>query len=448
MKFFGTDGIRGRLGEEPITPVTVLKLGWALGRVLAERNGHRGAVIIGKDTRVSGYLLESAMEAGLISAGIDVQLLGPMPTPGIAYLTRTARAHAGVVISASHNPYYDNGIKFFSPEGEKLDDDIEGAIEAMMDEPMQTVESRQLGKARRYQDAEGRYIEFCKSTIPGRFTLEGLRIVLDCAHGASYHIAPSVLEELGATVMTIGDKPDGFNINEGFGATDTAALRQAVVAENANLGIALDGDADRLIMVDHQGNEVNGDQLILIMALARKAQGSLGGGVVGTVMTNLGMQQALEANGIEFVRAAVGDRYVLELLKQKGWQLGGESSGHIICLDKTTTGDGIIAALEILRVMLETGKSLAELASEMQICPQVMINVDVPRRFDIKADPSICEAVKKSEQVMGNNGRIVLRPSGTEPLVRVMIEGTDARQVRSECEALAVVVREAVANTG
>ncbi|HBE92124.1 MAG TPA: phosphoglucosamine mutase, partial [Gammaproteobacteria bacterium] len=244
------------------------------------------------------------------------------------------------------------------------------------------------------------------------------------------------------------DKPDGFNINEGFGATDTAALRQAVVAENANLGIALDGDADRLIMVDHQGNEVNGDQLILIMALARKAQGSLGGGVVGTVMTNLGMQQALEANGIEFVRAAVGDRYVLELLKQKGWQLGGESSGHIICLDKTTTGDGIIAALEILRVMLETGKSLAELASEMQICPQVMINVDVPRRFDIKADPSICEAVKKSEQVMGNNGRIVLRPSGTEPLVRVMIEGTDARQVRSECEALAVVVREAVANTG
>lgn len=446
MKFFGTDGIRGRMGEEPITPATVLKLGWALGRVLTEENGHRGAVIIGKDTRVSGYLLESAMEAGLISAGIDVQLLGPMPTPGIAYLTRTARAHAGVVISASHNPYYDNGIKFFSPEGEKLDDDIESAIEEMMDEPMLTVESSELGKARRYQDAAGRYIEFCKSTIPGRYSLEGLRIVLDCAHGAGYHIAPLVLEELGATVITIGDEPDGFNINDGFGATDTGALRKVVVAKKADLGIALDGDADRLIMVDHQGNEVNGDQLILIMALARKAQGELVGGVVGTVMTNLGMQQALEANGIEFVRAAVGDRFVLELLKQKAWQLGGESSGHIICLDKTTTGDGIIAALEILRVMLETGKPLAELASEMQICPQVMINVDVPRKFDIKADPSICEAVKKSEQTMGSNGRIVLRPSGTEPLVRVMIEGTDEQQVRSECEALAVVVREAVAN--
>jgi phosphoglucosamine mutase len=448
MKFFGTDGIRGRMGEEPITPATVLKLGWALGKVLAERNGHRGAVIIGKDTRVSGYLLESAIEAGLISAGIDVQLLGPMPTPGIAYLTRTARAHAGVVISASHNPYYDNGIKFFSPDGEKLDDEIEGAIEAMMDEPMQTVESSELGKARRYQDAAGRYIEFCKSTIPGRYSLEGLRIVLDCAHGASYHIAPLVLDELGATVITIGDKPDGFNINDGFGATDTAALRQAVVAKKADLGIALDGDADRLIMVDQQGNEVNGDQIILIMALARKAQGSLVGGVVGTVMTNLGMQQALEAHDIDFVRAAVGDRYVLELLKEKGWQLGGESSGHIICLDKTTTGDGIIAALEILRVMLETGKSLAELAAVMQTCPQVMINVDVPRKFDIKADPSICKAVRKTEQAMGSNGRVLLRPSGTEPLVRVMIEGTDAEQVRSECEGLAVVVREAVANAG
>jgi phosphoglucosamine mutase len=446
MKFFGTDGIRGHLGEEPITPATVMKLGWALGKVLTERNGHRGSVIIGKDTRVSGYLLESAIEAGLISAGIDVQLLGPMPTPGIAYLTRTARAHAGVVISASHNPYYDNGIKFFSPAGEKLDDEIEGAIEDMMDAPMQTVESSELGKARRYQDAAGRYIEFCKSTIPGRYSLEGLRIVLDCAHGASYHIAPSVLEELGAKVIAIGDKPDGFNINAGFGATDTAAVRKTVVDEKADLGIALDGDADRVIMVDHLGQEVNGDHLILIMALARKRRGSLVGGIVGTVMTNLGMQQALEANGIEFERAAVGDRYVLERLKHKGWQLGGESSGHIICLDKSTTGDGIIAALEILRVMRDTGKSLAELALEMHTCPQVMINVEIPRRFDIATDASISEAVSRAEQALGKNGRIVLRPSGTEPLVRVMIEGTDELQVRSECEALAVVVREAVAN--
>lgn len=444
MKFFGTDGIRGRMGEEPITPSTVLKLGWALGRVLAEKNGQRGTVIIGKDTRVSGYLLESAIEAGLISAGMDVQLLGPMPTPGIAYLTRTARARAGVVISASHNPYYDNGIKFFSPDGEKLDDDIEAAIEAMMDEPMQVVDSSELGKARRYPDAAGRYIEFCKSTIPGRYSLSGLRIILDCAHGASYHIAPLVLEELGATVITIGDDPDGFNINDGYGATDTTALRQAVIEKHADIGIALDGDADRLIMVDHLGNEVNGDQLIMIMALARKLRGSLNGGVVGTVMTNLGMQQALEAHGIEFARAAVGDRYVLELLKQKGWQLGGESSGHIICLDKTTTGDGIIAALEILRVMLDTGKALAELASDMQICPQVMINVDVPRSFDIDSDESIREAVNHAEKVLGSDGRIVLRPSGTEPLVRVMIEGVDGDQVQAECEVLAGVVRQAV----
>jgi phosphoglucosamine mutase len=444
MKFFGTDGIRGRMGEEPITPATILKLGWALGRVLAEKNGHRGAVIIGKDTRVSGYLLESAIEAGLISAGTDVQLLGPMPTPGIAYLTRTARAHAGVVISASHNPYSDNGIKFFSPDGEKLDDEIEGAIEAMMEETMQTVESSELGKARRYPDAAGRYIEFCKSTIPARYTLEGLRIVLDCAHGASYHIAPLVLEELGAKVITIGDDPDGFNINAGFGATDTQALRQAVTENKADLGIALDGDADRLIMVDKLGNEVNGDQLLLIMALARKSRGSLKGGVVGTVMTNLGMQQALEAQGIEFIRAAVGDRYVLDLLKQKGWQLGGESSGHIICLDKTTTGDGIIAALEVLRVMLDTGKGLDELASAMQVCPQVMINVNVPRSFDIKSDSTICNAVKQAEKTLGSDGRIVLRASGTEPLVRVMIEGVDGQQVRSECESLAGVVREAV----
>lgn len=446
MKFFGTDGIRGRMGDEPITPATVLKLGWSLGRVLLERQDGKGSVIIGKDTRVSGYLLESAIEAGLISAGMDVQLLGPMPTPGIAYLTRTARAHAGVVISASHNPYYDNGIKFFSPAGEKLDDEIESAIEAMMDEPMQTVESSELGKARRYPDAAGRYIEFCKSTIPGHSTLEGLRIVLDCANGASYHIAPLVLAELGADVVTIGADPDGFNINDGCGATDTTLLQRTVVEQGADLGMALDGDADRLIMVDHLGNQVNGDQLILIMALARQQNGRLQGGVVGTVMTNLGMEQALAAHGIEFERAKVGDRYVLELMKNKGWQLGGESSGHIICLDKTTTGDGIIAALEVLQVMLDSGRTLAELADSMQVCPQVMINVEIPRGFDLYADAMITEAVRDAQQVLGSNGRIVLRPSGTEPLVRVMIEGTDEDQVRSHCESLANVVRQAVAS--
>jgi len=314
----------------------------------------------------------------------------------------------------------------------------------MMDQPMRTVESSELGKARRYQDAAGRYIEFCKSTIPGRSSLEGLRIVLDCAHGASYHIAPLVLEELGAGVSTIGAEPDGFNINDGFGATDTTALRTAVVEQGADLGIALDGDADRLIMVDHQGNEVNGDQLILIMALARQRHGRLQGGVVGTVMSNLGMEQALAAHGIEFVRAQVGDRYVLDLLKQRGWQLGGESSGHIICLDKTTTGDGIIAALEVLQVMLDSGQSLVELAAGMEVCPQVMINVEMPRGFDIHADRAIMAAVREVEQALGSAGRVVLRPSGTEPLVRVMIEGTDERQVRDHCEALADVVRQSV----
>lgn len=445
MKYFGTDGIRGRMGEEPITPSTVMKLGWALGNVLGRDGDSRGKIIIGKDTRVSGYLLESAMEAGLISAGVDVSLLGPMPTPGIAYLTRTARAQAGVVISASHNPYYDNGIKFFSPDGEKLPDATEQAIEEMMEAPFRTVDSRDLGKASRYPDAAGRYIEYCKATIANHVVLDGLKIVLDCANGASYHIAPSVLSELGAKLYVIGDDPDGFNINDGYGATDTRALQAAVIEHQADLGIALDGDGDRLIMVDHRGAVVNGDKLILIMALARARAGKLQGGVVGTVMSNLGMEQALRANNIDFQRAAVGDRYVLDRMKSNGWQLGGEASGHIICLDKSTTGDGIVAALEVLQVIFESGKSIAELAAEMETCPQLMINVEIPKGFDINGNGRIKEAVAAAEADLGSNGRIVLRPSGTEPLIRVMIEGVDAGQVKSQCEALAEIVRQAAA---
>jgi phosphoglucosamine mutase len=443
MKYFGTDGIRGHMGEEPITPSTVMKLGWALGNVLGREAKQHNKVIIGKDTRVSGYLLESAMEAGLISAGVDVSLLGPMPTPGIAYLTRTARAQAGVVISASHNPYEDNGIKFFSPEGEKLADEIELAIEQMMEKPFNIVGSRDLGKATRYPDAAGRYIEYCKATIPNRVSLDGLNIVLDCAHGASYHIAPSVLSELGAKLHVIGDAPDGFNINEGYGATDTRVLQQTVVSRKADLGIALDGDGDRLIMVDHSGEIVNGDKLILIMALERARKGRLVGGVVGTVMSNLGLEQALAANNIEFVRAAVGDRYVLELMKQNGWQLGGESSGHIICLDKSTTGDGIVAALEILQVIYDTDKSLAELAAQMETCPQTMINVKIPRGFNIDSNVAVNSYLAEAEKELGKQGRIVLRPSGTEPLVRVMVEGVDAELVKRHCESLADIVREA-----
>lgn len=445
MKFFGTDGIRGRMGEEPITPSTVMKLGWALGNVLGNNGDTRSKVIIGKDTRVSGYLLESAMEAGLISAGVDVSLLGPMPTPGIAYLTRTARAQAGVVISASHNPYYDNGIKFFSPEGEKLSDETELAIEEMMQQAIQTVDSRDLGKATRYPDAAGRYIEYCKATIANHVTLDGLNIVLDCANGASYHTAPSVLSELGAKLHVIGDEPDGFNINEGFGATDTKALQAEVIKQGADLGIALDGDGDRLIMVDHLGEIVDGDKLILIMALARARRGALQGGVIGTVMSNLGMEQAFRANNIDFKRAAVGDRYVLEMMKQNGWLLGGEASGHIICLDKSTTGDGIVAALEVLQVMHDSGKPLAELAAEMETCPQMMINVEVASGFNISDSAEINDAVRAVEADLADNGRVVLRPSGTEPLIRVMIEGIDAEQVKRQCESLAAIVRTAAA---
>ena len=445
-KFFGTDGIRGCVGEEPITPETVLRLGWAVGRVLGGRGDGRGKVIIGKDTRVSGYLLESALEAGLSAAGVDVSLLGPMPTPGIAYLTRTARARAGAVISASHNPYHDNGIKFFSPEGCKLPDALELAIERELAGPMRTVAPDRLGKAERFADAAGRYIEYCKSTIPHRMTFDGLKVVLDCANGAAYHIAPSVFEELGARVITVAADPDGFNINQDCGSTRPELMQRTVRAEGADLGIALDGDGDRVVMADAGGGLVDGDQILYILSLARHGARRLVGGVVGTLMTNLGLERALSARHIPFRRSAVGDRYVLAELQAQGWELGGESSGHIICLDKSTTGDGIIAALEVLAVMAETGKPLAELKAGMEVYPQHMVNVRMPgnggARFDPTASAAVREAVRGVEAELGDRGRVLLRSSGTEPVVRVMVEGRDPDQVTRLTEFLAERVRE------
>ena len=433
-RYFGTDGIRGRVGEAPITPDFMLKLGWACGRVFARANSGEGRslVIIGKDTRVSGYMFESALEAGLVAAGVDVKLLGPMPTPAIALMTRTQSAQAGIVISASHNPFFDNGIKFFNGEGRKLDDELELAIEAELDEPLQTVASDQIGKVLRVVDAAGRYIEYCKSTVPDKFSLRGLKIVVDCAHGATYHIAPSVFAELGADVVTMGVEPDGFNINEGVGSTDTAALSARVVNENAHLGIALDGDGDRVILVDAGGAVVDGDELLLIIARHRQCEG-----VVGTLMTNLGMEVALRDAGIDFVRAQVGDRYVNELMLEKGWSLGGESSGHIICADLATTGDGIVAALQVLVALRSEGDDLAELRSRMQKYPQHMINVRVNGKVDLDAQPAVAEAVAATEAQLGDHGRVLLRPSGTEPVVRVMLEGQDASQVEQLCAELA-----------
>jgi len=442
-KYFGTDGIRGRMGEEPITPQTVLKLGWAAGRVLAKGGPDHAKVLIGKDTRVSGYLLESALEAGLSAAGVDIRLLGPMPTPAIAYLTRTARASAGIVISASHNPFEDNGIKFFSAEGTKLPDEIEGAIEQAMHEPMTTVGSAQLGKVKRYPDAAGRYIEFCKSTFPHRLHLDGLKIVVDCANGAAYQVAPLVFSELGANVIPIANVPDGFNINHECGSTSPGQLQKTVLAEQADLGVALDGDGDRVVLVDHRGEVVDGDQMLYIIASSRLASGRLHGGVVGTLMSNLGLEQALAALKIPFRRANVGDRYVMALLQQQGWELGGETSGHLLCLDKSTTGDGIVAALEVLAVVRQTGKSLAELKAGMQIFPQTMINVRMSRRFDLKASAPVQKALGEIEKELAANGRVVLRASGTEPVVRVMIEGRDSALVARLGQQLADTVKRA-----
>lgn len=425
-----------------MTPEFVMKLGWAAGRVLVGE-GHP-TVLIGKDTRISGYMLESALQAGLSAAGIDIRLLGPMPTPGIAYLTRTLRASAGIVISASHNPFYDNGIKFFSSDGTKLPDEVELAIEAELDKPMETVDSVDLGKAERVNDAAGRYIEFCKSAIPERTVLHGLKIVVDCANGATYHIAPHVFEELGATVIKIAVQPNGLNINEACGATEPQELSRAVLANQAHIGIALDGDGDRLILVDHKGEVVDGDEALFIIASSMKEEDAeCASGVVGTLMSNLGMELALRDLGIPFARAAVGDRYVMELLKEKGWKLGGESSGHIICLERTSTGDGIIAALQILYVMSKTAKSLHELKQGMTKFPQTLLNVPMTGNRDVLDSPQVQMAVKAVEQELGDEGRVLLRPSGTEPLVRVMVEGREGRQVEQLARQIAYAVSEA-----
>ena len=440
-KYFGTDGIRGRVGEGHINPEFVLKLGWAAGRVLGDGEG--GKVLIGKDTRISGYMFEAALEAGLAAAGMDIRLLGPMPTPGIAYLTRTLHASAGIVISASHNPHEDNGIKFFSSAGSKLPDAIEQRIEEELERPMSTVSSSRLGKAKRVEDARGRYIEFCKSTIPSRLDFHGLKVVVDCAHGATYHIAPDVFEEIGAEVITIGAEPNGLNINDGFGATKPRALASSVRVNGADLGIGLDGDGDRVIMVDEAGHIVDGDELLYIIARSRLANGGLVGNVVGTHMSNLGLEVALRELGIGLDRVAVGDRYILERLTEQDWTLGGEPSGHIICRDRTTTGDGIVSALQVLAEINKTGQTLGELRSGMLKFPQELINVPLgaARASDIMACRSVTEAVRAVESAMGRDGRVLLRPSGTEPLIRVMVEGREAGLVAANANSIADAVR-------
>lgn len=437
--YFGTDGIRGKVGEHPITPEFVLKLGWAVGKVLGGNSG--GKVLIGKDTRISGYMFESALEAGLSAAGLDVALLGPMPTPAIAYLTRTQHARAGIVISASHNPYYDNGIKFFSAAGTKLPDEVETAIEAELDKPLLCNESARLGKATRLEDAAGRYIEFCKSTFPLGQSLAGMKIVVDCANGATYQIAPAVFKELGAKVISLGAEPDGLNINDNIGSTHPEVLQRAVVAEQADLGIALDGDGDRVLMVDRDGTLVDGDELLYIIAIGRHQQNSLQGGVVGTLMTNLGFEHALAREDIPFVRTAVGDRYVMEKLQEHQWLLGGESSGHIIILDRTTTGDGIISALQVLAAMVNSDSSLDELRKGMEKYPQELVNIRLTRQADVLSMPVVKQAMTEAESQLAGRGRILLRASGTEPLIRVMVEGQDAGQVKALAQELASTVR-------
>jgi len=446
-KYFGTDGVRGRVGESPITPDFVMRLGYSAGKVLAagrksSRAGRPG-VLIGKDTRISGYMLESALEAGLAAAGVDVLLCGPMPTPGVAYLTRALRLQAGIVISASHNPFEDNGIKFFSSDGAKLPDETEHAIEAGLDQPMQTMASAELGKARRVDDAAGRYIEFCKSTFPYELDLHGLRLVVDCAHGATYHVAQPVFHELGADVAAVGVRPDGLNINRECGATHPAALQDAVREMKADLGIAFDGDGDRVVMVDAAGGLYDGDQLLYVIARHRQQKGQLRGGVVGTLMTNLAVEHALGRLGIPFARAKVGDRYVLELLLEKGWQLGGEGSGHIICLDRHTTGDGIVSALQVLTAMRESGSTLAELTRDVALYPQVLVNVRVPKEFDFRGCDPVQSAVRDAEADLRGTGRVLLRPSGTEPVLRVMVEGESRPQVEQWAQRIAEAVRAA-----
>jgi phosphoglucosamine mutase len=436
--------VRGRVGEHPITPQFVMHLGYAAGKVLAsagDTRGERPGVLIGKDTRISGYMLESALEAGLIAAGIDVYLAGPVPTPAVAYLTRALRLQAGIVISASHNPFDDNGIKFFSAHGTKLPDETERAIEVALDESIQTNASDGLGKAKRIDDAVGRYIEFCKSTFPAELDLRGLKIVVDSAHGATYHIARHVFHELGADVIAIGVQPDGKNINDGYGATAPDNLCKAVIEHKADLGIALDGDGDRLVMVDNAGKLYDGDQLLYVIAKHRLAQGLLHGGVAGTLMSNLAFEHAMQKLGIPFKRAKVGDRYVMELLQQQGWQLGGENSGHIICLDKHSTGDGIISALQVLHALRTNGQSLATAAGDLHMYPQVLINVRVAKGVDCLSHDQVKAVVSDAEQVLDGKGRVLLRPSGTEPLLRVMVEGEDQQLVEQSAHRIAEVVR-------
>ncbi|OBU09969.1 phosphoglucosamine mutase [Morganella psychrotolerans] len=438
-KYFGTDGIRGKVGDSPITPDFVLKLGWAAGKVLA-RHGSR-KIIIGKDTRISGYMLESALEAGLAAAGLSASFTGPMPTPAVAYLTRTFRAEAGIVISASHNPFYDNGIKFFSIDGTKLPDHVEEAIEAEMEKPLTCVESAELGRANRIVDAAGRYIEFCKGTFPNEQSLNGLKMVIDCAHGATYHIAPNVLRELGAEVIAIGCDPNGININEECGATDVRQLQERVIAEGASVGLAFDGDGDRLIMVDHLGEKVDGDQILYIIAREALRQGQLRGGAVGTLMSNMGLELALKQLGIPFERAKVGDRYVLEKLQEKGWRLGAENSGHIILLDKTTTGDGIVAGLQVLSAMVRNNMSLHDLCSGMKLLPQILINVRFTGQHDPLSSDEVIRVTQEVEKELNGKGRVLLRKSGTEPLIRVMVEGEDEAQVTAMANRIADAVK-------
>lgn len=441
-KYFGTDGVRGRVGTAPITPEFVMRLGYAAGKVLAqtEAGSSRPAVLIGKDTRISGYMLEAALEAGFAAAGVDVMLAGPVPTPAVAYLTRALRLSAGVVISASHNLYQDNGIKFFSAQGNKLPDAVEAAIEAELDHPIECVSSEKLGKAKRLDDARGRYIEFCKSTFPSELDLRGMKLVVDCAHGAAYHIAPDVFHELGAEVIAIGNKPNGLNINDKHGATEPAALSEAVKLNQADLGIALDGDADRLLMVDATGRIYNGDELLYIMVKDRLANGGVDG-VVGTLMTNMALEVAFKKMGVGFARAKVGDRYVLEVLQQRGWLLGGEGSGHLLFLDKHTTGDGIVSALQVLSALQRSGQTLAQSTADMNLWPQTLINVKVQPGFDWQKNSAVLAEKERAEAELADAGRVLIRPSGTEPLVRVMVEARDPELALKLAEQIANQIR-------
>jgi len=440
-RYFGTDGIRGRVGQLPMTAEFVMKLGWAAGKVLSQQE--KGHVVIGKDTRISGYIFEASLEAGIAAAGLDVTMMGPIPTPAVAYMTQAQRATAGIVISASHNPYYDDGVKFFNGDGFKLPDETELAIEEMMDQPMQMVEPKNLGKVYKMEDSRSRYIEFCKNSIPFRTTLRGIKVVLDCAHGATYHVAPAIFRELGAEVIELGVSPNGLNINKDCGALHPEYMRSTVLEQQADLGIAFDGDGDRVMMMDASGEVMDGDEILFVIAKSQLVSAGLGGGVVGTLMTNLGLEHALKTQGIPFERANVGDRYVMEKLKANGWFIGGESSGHIIALNQTTTGDGIIAALQVLAWMVDKGLTLAEARMGMQKYPQCMVNVPIKSKINPTDFPAIQQAVETAENELSNKGRVLLRPSGTEPLIRVMVEGQDANQVDNLAHQIADSVKAA-----